>query len=96
MPGFSKFDFLGLTNLSVLADSVARVKARLGTDIDMDRLPQHDKKTFEMLARGETLGVFQMASDGMTNYLMQLKPTPCRRLERDGRLVSSGSDEQHR
>ncbi len=73
--GLLKFDFLGLTNLSVLADSVDRVKARLGVEIDMDRLPQNDKKTFEMLARGETLGVFQMASDGMTNYLMQLKPT---------------------
>ena len=73
--GLLKFDFLGLTNLSVLADSVDRVKARLGIDIDMDLLPQNDTKTFEMLARGETLGVFQMASDGMTNYLMQLKPT---------------------
>lgn len=73
--GLLKFDFLGLTNLSVLADSVQRVKTRLGVDIDMDRLPQKDTKTFEMLARGETLGVFQMASDGMTNYLMQLKPS---------------------
>jgi DNA polymerase-3 subunit alpha len=73
--GLLKFDFLGLTNLSVLADSVARVKVRLGVDVDMDRLPQRDEKTFQMLARGETLGVFQMASDGMTGYLMQLKPT---------------------
>jgi DNA polymerase-3 subunit alpha len=73
--GLLKFDFLGLTNLSVLADSVERVKTRLGVEIDMDRLPQKDTKTFEMLARGETLGVFQMASDGMTSYLMQLKPT---------------------
>ena len=73
--GLLKFDFLGLTNLSVLADSVARVKARLDVEIDMDLLPRNDTKTFEMLARGETLGVFQMASDGMTNYLMQLKPT---------------------
>ena len=73
--GLLKFDFLGLTNLSVLSDSVARVKERLNVDIDMDRLPQQDAKTFEMLARGETLGVFQMASDGMTSYLTQLKPT---------------------
>jgi DNA polymerase-3 subunit alpha len=73
--GLLKFDFLGLTNLSVLADSVDRVKERLGVTIDTDRLPPGDEKTFAMLSRGETLGVFQMASDGMTNYLMQLKPT---------------------
>ncbi len=73
--GLLKFDFLGLTNLSVLADAVERVKIRLGVEINMDHLPQQDTKTFEMLARGETLGVFQMASDGMTSYLMQLKPT---------------------
>lgn len=73
--GLLKFDFLGLTNLSVLADAVARVRERLGIEIDIDRIPREDKKTFEMLARGETLGVFQMASAGMTNYLMQLKPT---------------------
>ncbi len=73
--GLLKFDFLGLTNLSVLADAVDRVKKRLGVDIDTDKLPQMDEKTFKMLTRGETLGVFQMASNGMTNYLMQLKPT---------------------
>lgn len=73
--GLLKFDFLGLTNLSVLADAVARVRERLHIEIDIDRIPREDKKTFEMLARGETLGVFQMASAGMTNYLTQLKPT---------------------
>ena len=73
--GLLKFDFLGLTNLSVLADSVARVKARLGAEVDLDHLPLDDKKTYEMLARGETLGVFQMAGGGMTNYLVDLKPS---------------------
>lgn len=73
--GLLKFDFLGLTNLSVLADSMERVQKRLGITIDIDRLPPEDKKTFAMLSRGETLGVFQMASSGMTSYLMQLKPT---------------------
>ncbi len=73
--GLLKFDFLGLTNLSVLADSVARVKARLGVDIDLDRIPQDDKKVYDMLSRGETLGVFQMAGGGMTSYLKDLKPT---------------------
>ena len=73
--GLLKFDFLGLTNLSVLADSVARVKERLNVDVDLDHLPLDDKKTYEMLTRGETLGVFQLASGGMTNYLMELKPS---------------------
>lgn len=73
--GLLKFDFLGLTNLSVLADSVARVKKRLGVDVDLDRVPLDDKKVYDMLARGETLGVFQMAGSGMTAYLKELKPT---------------------
>ena len=73
--GLLKFDFLGLTNLSVLADSVARVKVRHGVDIDLDTIPLDDKKVYEMLTRGETLGVFQMAGSGMTAYLKDLKPT---------------------
>ncbi len=73
--GLLKFDMLGLTNLSVLADAVARVKTRLGTDIDLARIPLNDKKTYDMLSRGETLGVFQMAGSGMTAYLKELRPT---------------------
>jgi hypothetical protein len=73
--GLLKFDFLGLTNLSVLADSVARVKQRLGIDVDLDRVSLDDKKVYAMLARGETLGVFQMAGSGMTAYLKELQPT---------------------
>ncbi len=73
--GLLKFDFLGLTNLSVLADSVARVEARHGISVDLDTLPLDDTKTFEMLSRGETLGVFQLAGGGMTSYLVDLKPT---------------------
>ena len=73
--GLLKFDFLGLTNLSVLADSVARVQQRLNTAIDLDKLPLNDQKTFDMLSRGETLGVFQLAGGGMTTYLVDLKPT---------------------
>ena len=73
--GLLKFDFLGLTNLSVLADSVTRVQKRLGKQIDLERLPIDDKRTYEMLGRGETLGVFQLASAGMTNYLIDLEPS---------------------
>ncbi len=73
--GLLKFDFLGLTNLSVLADSVVRVKTRLGVDVDLDHIPLDDAKVYAMLSRGETLGVFQMAGSGMTAYLKELRPT---------------------
>ena len=73
--GLLKFDILGLTNLSVLADSVERVRVRLGAVVDLDRIPQDDKKVYELLTRGETLGVFQMAGGGMTAYLKDLRPT---------------------
>jgi DNA polymerase III subunit alpha len=73
--GLLKFDILGLTNLAVLADSVARVKERLGVDVDLDKIPLDDGKVYEMLAAGRTLGVFQMAGSGMTAYLKDLKPT---------------------
>lgn len=73
--GLLKFDFLGLTNLSTLADARDRVKARLGIDIDLETVPLDDKKTFEMLSRGETLGVFQLAGGGITNHLVELKPS---------------------
>lgn len=73
--GLLKFDFLGLTNLSVLADAVSRVKMRLGADVDLNKISQDDKKVYEMLTRGETLGVFQMSGSGMTAYLKDLKPT---------------------
>ncbi|HEY4519762.1 MAG TPA: DNA polymerase III subunit alpha [Candidatus Paceibacterota bacterium] len=73
--GLLKFDLLGLKNLAVLADAIARVKERLGTAIHLDQLPLDDKKTFAMLSRGETLGVFQFAGSGMTTYLTELEPT---------------------
>ena len=73
--GLLKFDFLGLKNLSVLGDAVKRVRVRLGVDIDIENVPLNDTKTFEMLARGETEGVFQMGGAGMTRYLKELEPT---------------------
>jgi len=73
--GLLKFDFLGLTNLSTLADARDRVRDRLKIDIDLDKVPLDDTKTYEMLSRGETLGVFQLAGGGMTQYLVELKPS---------------------
>ncbi len=73
--GLLKFDFLGIRNLSILADAVDRVKKIRGLDIDIERIPMDDKKTFEMLARGETMGLFQLNGGGMTRSLVELKPT---------------------
>lgn len=73
--GLLKFDFLGIRNLSILADSVKRVEKIDGIKIDIENVPVDDKKTFEMLAKGETVGLFQLNGDGMTRSLMELKPT---------------------
>mgnify|MGYP000449784482 CR=1 FL=1 len=73
--GLLKFDFLGIKNLSILADAVERVKKILDIDVDIENVPLDDKKTFEMLARGETTGLFQLNGTGMTKFLIELKPT---------------------
>lgn len=73
--GLLKFDFLGIKNLSILADSVARVQEARGIDIDIENIPIDDAKTFAKLARGETEGTFQLNGSGMTRYLKELKPT---------------------
>ncbi len=73
--GLLKFDFLGIKNLAILADTVKRVKAIHNIDIDIENVPVDDKKTFDMLARGETMGLFQLNGSGMTAFLKQLKPT---------------------
>ncbi len=72
--GLLKFDFLGIKNLSILADAVERVKKIDNIDIDIENIPLDDKKTFEMLARGETIGLFQLNGSGMTKFLVELKP----------------------
>ncbi len=73
--GFLKIDFLGLSNLTTIKNSLRIIKKVHGQDIDIDRLPLDDKKTFSLLQRGETTGVFQLESPGMRRYLKQLKPT---------------------
>ncbi len=73
--GLLKFDFLGIKNLSILADAVSIVKKIDNIDIDIENVPIDDKKTFEMLARGETTGLFQLNGTGMTRFLKELKPT---------------------
>lgn len=73
--GLTKFDFLGIRNLTILESAVRLVKEYRNIDIDIENIPLDDKKTFAMLARGETEGLFQLNGDGMTKHLIDLKPT---------------------
>jgi DNA polymerase-3 subunit alpha len=73
LAGLVKFDFLGLTTLTIL-DRAERFLKKLGITVDLKRLPLDDKKTFEMLSRGETGGVFQMEGQGVRDMLRQMRP----------------------
>ncbi|MFH1142618.1 MAG: DNA polymerase III subunit alpha, partial [Candidatus Uhrbacteria bacterium] len=73
--GLVKMDFLGIRNLSILGDAIKIVSKTKGVDVDIENIPVDDKKTFELLAKGHTMGVFQLSGDGMTKYLVELKPT---------------------
>lgn len=73
--GLIKFDFLGIRNLAILGDAVRLVKKFHNIDIDIENIPLDDKKTFAMLTRGETMGLFQLNGAGMTRYLKELRPT---------------------
>jgi DNA polymerase-3 subunit alpha len=73
--GLLKFDFLGLSNLTILRHAVDLVKQERGVEIDLDDIPLDDPLTFELLASGETTGIFQLESAGMRRYIRELKPT---------------------
>ncbi|MCX6703601.1 MAG: DNA polymerase III subunit alpha [Candidatus Zambryskibacteria bacterium] len=73
--GLLKFDFLGLKNLSIIADTLALMKKTVGVALMQDDIPMEDKKTFRMLARGDTTDLFQLNGAGMTRFLVDLKPT---------------------
>ncbi|MEK7151808.1 MAG: DNA polymerase III subunit alpha [Patescibacteria group bacterium] len=73
--GLLKFDFLGIRNLAILENAVHLVRDLEGIHIDIERIPFDDVKTFEMLARGETMGLFQLNGAGMTRYLKDLRPS---------------------
>ncbi|OGJ04070.1 DNA polymerase III subunit alpha [Candidatus Nomurabacteria bacterium RIFCSPLOWO2_12_FULL_46_14] len=73
--GLLKFDFLGIRNLAILADAIRLVKKFYNTDIDIEHIPLNDRKTFSLLARGQTEGLFQLNGAGMTRYLKELRPT---------------------
>jgi DNA polymerase-3 subunit alpha len=73
--GLIKFDFLGLKTLTMLDSIVRRVKEGRGVDVDLARLALDDKATYRLIAKGDTVGVFQMESGGMRKLLTQLRPT---------------------
>lgn len=72
--GMLKMDFLGLKTLSIIKDAIAIVKDKHGVEIDPDKIPLNDPKTFELYQRGETNGTFQFESAGMQKHLKALKP----------------------
>ncbi len=73
--GLLKMDFLGLRNLDVIDDAVDIIKRSRGVDVDITSIPLDDASTYEMLARGESTGVFQFESDGMREAMRLVSPT---------------------
>jgi DNA polymerase-3 subunit alpha len=73
--GLLKFDFLGLSNLTILRAAVDLVREHRGVEVDLEQIPLDDHTTFALLASGETTGVFQLESAGMRRYIRELRPT---------------------
>ncbi len=76
--GLLKMDFLGLINLSILAQALRNVERSTGRKLDVRSLPLDDKPTYELLARGECVGVFQLESPQMRRYIQELQPSNVR------------------
>ena len=74
--GLVKMDFLGLENLDLIKNAVTIIRSKGGeyADFDIEKIPEDDKATFEMLGEGKSSGIFQFESDGMQNILKQTKP----------------------
>ena len=73
--GLLKMDFLGLANLTLLAKAKEVIHENQGIEIDFLKMPLDDQKTFDLLASGETTGIFQLEGPGMRRYIKELKPT---------------------
>ncbi len=73
--GLLKVDFLGLQTLTVMQRACALIKERHNIQLDLNNIPLADEDTFKFLGQGHTAGVFQLEGNGMTRYLMQMKPT---------------------
>lgn len=72
--GLLKMDFLGLRTLTVIRDTVDIIKNTKGIEIDIDNIDYDDKKVYDMIGEGKTVGVFQLESPGMTSFMKELKP----------------------
>jgi DNA polymerase-3 subunit alpha len=72
--GMLKMDFLGLTTLTIIKTALKNIRKSKGIEIDIDKIPLDDPKTYQLYQRGETIGTFQFESEGMINYLKALRP----------------------
>ena len=73
--GLLKMDFLGLRNLTVIRDALAMIKESTGEDIDISAIDMEDPEIYKIISEGNTDGIFQLESIGMTNFMLGLKPT---------------------
>jgi DNA polymerase-3 subunit alpha len=73
--GLLKMDFLGLANLTILDNAIKIIEKTRQTKINLEKIPYDDKKSFELLSKGETVGIFQLESEGMKRCILKLKPT---------------------
>ncbi len=73
--GLVKMDFLGIRNLSILGSAIEIIEKTKGVKVDLDNLPLNNEATFSLLAQGNTMGLFQLSSPGMTRYLTELQPS---------------------
>ncbi|HEV8677681.1 MAG TPA: DNA polymerase III subunit alpha, partial [Candidatus Paceibacterota bacterium] len=73
--GLTKFDFLGIRNLTILANAVALVNKTRNINLDIETIPLDDQKTYKMLTEGDTEATFQLNGAGMTRFLKELMPT---------------------
>jgi DNA polymerase-3 subunit alpha len=72
--GLLKMDFLGLSTLTLIFDAIAEIKRTTGADLDIDRVPLDDAKTYQLFQEGQTYGIFQFESSGMRDILRKAKP----------------------
>ncbi len=89
--GLLKMDFLGLRNLDVIEDAIDIIRRSRGEEVEMESIPIDDAKTYEMLARGDSTGVFQFESEGMRDALRKVGPTEFSDLVALGALYRPGA-----
>jgi DNA polymerase-3 subunit alpha len=73
--GLLKMDFLGLRTLTIVENALKLIKQNHNIEVDLDKIPENDPKTFELFSKGQTTGIFQFESSGMQDWLRKLKPT---------------------